>query len=693
MQSILRKVRLVSLLAVCLVAVAASGCGDENGGGGKNNNLQVGSSGRIAVDPLSVTFSQVDLGETTTRDVTITNTHETDKLTLYKISLHARKDGTVEDLKLKNVPEQGFKLAAGKHTTFQVEFTAHGQANAGRIDIISSDPSYSREEPYSLNVDTLANRPELSVDPEVVRFPRLPPGQRDQQTVFVRNFGTAPLVIYSAAYSGGQDFSIDEIPDGQIVLDPYDATSAEQNPERYELELTVHYSPHGDGGDSGEISIESNDLRGQTNDSGHGLTTVDVQANAQAPCILVDGTTRRFGQVPIGAQTTDVVSVTNCGSETLSLTGVEITENSDEDEYALDLGGWDTNGDGMLDAQVNIRPGDSETFQIDYGPIQVGSDTGKAVILSNDPAQPELELDLIGRGSDGQCPEAKVTAKVRGVSSAPRPTISAAPLDYIILDASSSEDPDGRVVDYEWTKLELPDGAQIQLGPTAEDSGDTDKSRREFRALLAGTYKIGLEVKDNEGFRSCNQAVATIVATPNEKIHIELTWTNPEDPDEADDSGSDVDVHLVKMGPGTWFNSPYDIFFRNSNSGDTGIWNPESPSLDIDDTNGAGPENIQMDDPVNCEWYAVGVHYYRQLYGTAYATLRIYVNEDLVYEQLNMPLQRGGQFWDVARIHWNQGQATIQDVNTLMPAAPIDQQPEVTDAMKTSGLCTSESLY
>ncbi len=104
-----------------------------------------------------------------------------------------------------------------------------------------------------------------------------------------------------------------------------------------------------------------------------------------------------------------------------------------------------------------------------------------------------------------------------------------------------------------------------------------------------------------------------------------------------------------------------------------------------------------MNDPQNCEWYALGVHYYRQFFGTAYVTVRVYVDGRLVFEELNRPMQRGGEFWDVARIHWDSGQ--IQLVDELYPAAPMGQDPKVTTMgdglvnMAGSGLCTAASLY
>jgi hypothetical protein len=686
----------VAIAAICLAMGLVLGACSDADGDGSEGGIQTQESGRLLVQPPSIAFAQVELGQTVTEDVTITNIHGSESLSLFDITLKARDGGTAEDLELLNKPADDFELGANQSVTLQIAYTATGRANAAQLEIISSDPNYTREEPFTLNIDTQANSPEIAVSPEVVRFPRLPAGQSQERTLYIRNFGSAPLIIYDVGYSGGSEFSIDPVAGSQIVLDPYELALAEQNPERYELAVKVHYAADGSGGAGGEIRIESNDPSGQSDESGRGIKIVDVQANAQSPCILVNGTTRNFGPVPIGAVYPDVVSMTNCGSQPLVVSGIEITANSADDEFSLDLGEWAVDSTGSLGAEITIIPGARETFQVNYGPLQVGSDTGTVLITSNDPAQPELELDLVGRGSDGLCPVATVGAKVRGVSSAPRATISAAPLDYIVLDGSASTDPDGQVLNYEWTVLEVPEGTNIELGPASGDINDSDQSKREFRALLAGTYKFGLEVVDNEGFRSCNQAVATVVAIPNEQIHIELTWTNPEDFDETDENGSDLDLHLVKMGPGTWFESPYDVYFRNTNSSGGGIWNPGSPSLDIDDTDGLGPENIQFDDPVNCQWYAVGVHYYRQAFGTAYATIRIYINEQPVFEIPIRALEVGNHFWDVARIHWNQGATPgfhVYPVDEIIPAKPAGQAPAVTESMINSGLCTAQGLY
>jgi hypothetical protein len=675
------------------------GCGNC----GDNNSVIGTESGRINVTPDPIAFSQVAIGDSEEISVLVLNL-DPEPLTLFDIQLQAREGGSAEGLELVELPDFPVDIPEDGQVEFRLKYTPSEDQPPAEAELLfpSTDSTFTRDEPKTVRIDALGNEPRLEVLPDPVRFARMPPGERDSQEVVIRNVGSAPLRIWEKPeYSGGEDFRVAE-PSGSfpVALQPYDPDAAQDNPGEYELALDVEYAPVGNGADTGEILIISNDPVGEVLSEDGGLRTsriVEVRANADAPCILVDGLTRNFGQVPIGSASGEIVTVSNCGTQPLEISSIAVTENTADDEFELDLQSWDANDDGELDTSVVLQPNNEETFFIRYTPAQVGADTGTVTIRSNDPIQGELELDLVGRGSEGICPVAQAGAYIRGVNSTPRQSLSAAPLQYIVLDGSDSFDEDGRVAEYNWRAVEWPDGGSMpMLGPTREDIDDTDMSKREFRLLTAGEYVFELTVVDNEGFESCDEPARVIIrAVPNEKVHVELTWTNPEDPDETDEVGSDVDVHLVKMGPGNWFETPYDIYFRNPNnsagSESNGIWNPESPSLDIDDRDGGGPENIQMNDPANCEWYAVGVHYYRQLFGTAYVTVRIYINAQLVYEAINKPMTRGGQFWDVARIHWDSGQ--IYEYDNVFEAAPASMAPDVTAGMSNSGLCTAQDLY
>ncbi len=674
------KAIIVRLLTFVCLTVLAVGCSGGEGG------IDSTETAKIQVSPSSISFSQVKLGDSATEDLLIMNLSD-NPLKILTLELEARDGGSISDLKLLSADKPTITVPPRGEYMVQVEYKPTTEtANKGRIRILANDPTYTEKTPLFVNVDTLASRPQLDVRPGSVRFARMQPGGRSEQKVEVMNIGSAPLIITKApVYSGGEDFRI-ELPEATypLTLEPYDNVLAETSPEKYLLNVKVVYTPAGSNADQGEIQLTSNDTRGSTD----GVRKVEVRANADAPCILVDGLTRNMGQVPIGGSTVDIVTVSNCGTQPLNISAIKVTEN--KTLFDAELGDWDVDTSGALVKPLVLAPGASDTFGVRFTPEVQGTQRGKVVISSNDMVQPELEIEMIARGSDGVCPIADASAIIKGISSAPRKDLSAVPLQYIILDGRASASPNGRIVTYEWEVLSKPPGTIVTLGNVGND---TSTDRREFRLFTAGAYKIGLHVVDDQGFRSCEQSVVTIQSIPNQKVHIELTWTNPSDPNESDGIGSDVDLHFVKLGPAEWFMSPYDIYYQNPNAGKDPIWGPEQPSLDIDVTTGAGPENVTLDNPDNCQWYGIGVHYFRQQFGTAYATIRVYINTVLVYERLHMAMTAGGQFWDVARIHWENGNATIFEYDELYPASLAGLRPTVTDEMKNSGLCTAQNLY
>lgn len=680
--------RVFALLTVVVFTIVGFGCGD------KEDDIGREESGTISVQPSRVTFSGVLLGETETRTLTIENTGDND-LRVFEMEFKAKEGQSIDYLSVEEGPTEGFTLAPDEQKEVEFEYAPEeaGAATAGVLEIFSSDPTYSQEEPLEVDVLTLGNAPRINVSPPVVRYPRLPPGQKMTREVVISNVGDAPLEVYDLSVSGSEDFRIQNV--DKSLPETIEVSSAEQleSEEAREIRVEVEYAPTADGSSTAELVIESNEEPGATAED-PSVKRVEMNANADSACLLIDGTARNLGAVPLGDTRTEAITVENCGSEPLEIEQVEFAD--DSGPYTLNLGSHDGNDDGTLDEPIVVEDrGDTASLTVDYAPEEEGTHRATLVLHSNDPAQPKAEIELIAKGAEGECPEVDVVAKPDTAGGAWRTSVTAAPLDYVLLDASESEDPDGRIVDYNWTVEEKPEGTQVNFGPWEDDTADSDQSKRRFRLLTAGNYQIGLTLEDNDGFRSCEEGLITVTAIPDEKVHVELTWTNPEDPDETDEEGSDVDLHLVKMGPGEWFEEPYDVYYKNPNNGGdgsgSGIWNPENPSLDIDDTDGAGPENIQMNNPQECQWYAIGVHYFRQRFGTAYATVRVYINERLVFEKLNKPLVEGKQFWDVARIHWPSGQ--VYSAGSIQPEPPIGDQPEITDGMKESGLCTAEDLY
>ncbi|MFB6371518.1 MAG: hypothetical protein ABEN55_00035, partial [Bradymonadaceae bacterium] len=118
-------------------------------------------------------------------------------------------------------------------------------------------------------------------------------------------------------------------------------------------------------------------------------------------------------------------------------------------------------------------------------------------------------------------------------------------------------------------------------------------------------------------------------------------------------NGADLDVHYLNP-KGQWNEAPYDIFWHNK----TGDWGRENykqddPTLDIDDTDGAGPENVNHNEPKNSQTYSVGVYYYDDNgFGPSYATVRLYVDGKLAKEYKNKYMSGTFDFWKVGLIEW-----------------------------------------
>ena len=241
------------------------------------------------------------------------------------------------------------------------------------------------------------------------------------------------------------------------------------------------------------------------------------------------------------------------------------------------------------------------------------------------------------------------------------------PQTVLHLHGEGSYSASGKITKWEWA-VEQPSGSQSVFLPSNEVPGPA------FEANVAGVYTFTLRVWDEVDSPSCLPASYKVVVIPDTAIHIELLWHTPEDPDETDtgpDAGSDVDLHLLHPfadgpdldgngKPDGWCDQLYDCFLFNPHPA-WGSYDPavgDDPHLDRDDSDGVGPENLNLAAPEDVI-YRVGVHYSDDHgYGPSYATVRVYLWAQLVFEVADIMLV-DLDMWEVCTIDWVSGEVHV----------------------------------
>jgi len=250
-----------------------------------------------------------------------------------------------------------------------------------------------------------------------------------------------------------------------------------------------------------------------------------------------------------------------------------------------------------------------------------------------------------------------------------------APLATVQLDGRQSTDPDGQALSYAWRIGSAPAGSSVAIS-------NPSSARPTLFAQLAGDYLICLTVTDTTSCRGAEKCV-TMHVVPASKIHVQLTWDKDE---------TDVDLHFMLdgisnflddgqggVGGGTNCNRAKDCSWvcRVPAWGAAGT--TDDPRLDIDDLDGLGPENVNLDAPFNQNPYVIAVHYWCDkpgpMYngnarGTTTATLRVYIDGILrrTWSRLLSPRER----WYVGDIGWNNATTpayTITNRDTVQATA------------------------
>ena len=557
--------------------------------------------------------------------------------------------------------------------TLILEYTPDELGANGVIEFQSNDADART---VTLPVVGNATEVDLLVSPSSVDFGRVGAGEVAIQEITVTNLGTADAVIEGLRVSGSEDFSIklngaDPNIDAHVLMDP-DQDGVLGISSRETMTFQVIYTPQLEGSDRGEVVILSNDSQRE-------MIHIQTLANSASPCVNVltpnstanDSTELQFGPSLIGGINMRQVIIESCGEEPLQILDIRLETNT---AYTL---GTDVPPffPTTLTAIDNDRVRPLLDFNLHFEPINAEVYQDVLLIESNDPVYPEIRVPVLGLGTVNRCPLAQVAVDRYELSS----------LEVLSLDASPSIDldgPDGRPVRYDWSVRSQPVGSTAQIVESFSDPfrpadggpvDDPTTPYAQFFVDIVGEYELELMVTDGLGLSapsdSCQQpeAVVYIHALPDQDVYIELVWSTPNDRDEMDFAGADADLHLLHPLGLTWATSPYDCYYGNPKPDWGPLGEEGDPSLGIDDTSGAGPENINLNTPEYTdqlgENYRIGVHYYSDdLLGESEMTVRVYLLGSLAGEWTRT-LNHSGNFWEVAQIIWTPFEQSAQEID------------------------------
>ena len=503
----------------------------------------------------------------------------------------------------------------------------------------------------------------LAVEPSHLVFSDVPVGEVSSQTLTLSNHGVGTLVITHVGFTGSDQIALQlgdlyANPTGSLLLSPPVTVAPGES-----VDAIVAYAPRSEGLADATLVLF-------TNDPSYPLgLAVPIEAGLSGPCIDVASEEVDFGSVAAGGEGTRTLTLRSCGGEALAITRIALDPSSSAAAFAVDLsllpGGDEASPASPLIVDdpapvallLRYAPPAQSPLDGDGTPIP---DEGTLIIESN--GGPPVQVHLTGQAVDASTPQAVATADEGAL---------VIPQTVLHLRSEGSLASPGPVARYEWT-VDQPAGSASTFKPSATAPNPT------FEVNVAGTYTFSLAVWDAYEQPSA-PASLQVVVIPDEAVHIELLWDTPNDPDQSDEgpeAGADMDLHFTHPYaggselpypgadldgdgvPDGWFDQPFDCFWFNPNpnwgSFDPAV--PDDPGLDRDDTDGAGPENLNLDLPEDDKTYRIGVHYWHDhKFGPSYATLRVYIYGELVWEREDVKLENH-DLWEAATLKWPSGE-------------------------------------
>jgi len=370
-------------------------------------------------------------------------------------------------------------------------------------------------------------------------------------------------------------------------------------------------------------------------------TTIHIAEATSAPCARIspiDGL--RFNASEPGSS--HVLTVENCASGASGATLVidDVAISLDDQADAPDATSFAVQ---IPETAVAIGPGDVSSIVVSYHGAAQGA-SGTLSFRTSDPNLPQARVP-VSATPDGQCTSIGLRCSLEGSRELLQPGSLVAGVSEITCAATAS--PDGQRT-WTWSVGERPVPHHGRI--TAEGAAATVS----FGAF--GAYTVRADHSEREA--ACPTGRHTVHYAPRERLAIEATWHAPNDLDPSRRTstlGADVDLYVARESD-AWHRIADAVSFRNR----APLWDGDvGPRMSAEAANGLGPEHVVYEDPADGD-LRVGLHYYSDNgWGPAVATVRVFVDGALAAEIDHIPLDRRGDFVDVARVSWPSGEVVV----------------------------------
>jgi hypothetical protein len=335
---------LLALVAVLAAAVGLSSCAGYTTSAAGTTSQSGSGSGVLSSSTATVDFGSVDVGNTATQTLTLTDTG-TAPVNISSISVSGTGFST-------SGISAGQTIAAGGNTTFTVQFAPASEGSlTGSISITSSAPG----SPATIALSGTGLQALGSANPSSVTFGGVVVGSSNSSVITLKNNGNATL-SFSQVSVAGSGFSISGLTTSSTI-----AAGATLN-------FNAVFSPASANSSTGSIALTTNGSPAQIAISLTGTGTAATQSLSASPSTL------SFGNVQVGNNASQTVTITNTGNTSVTISGVTATGS-----------GYTATG---ITSGLILSANQTATLTVTFAPAGLGSATGSVSIASDATSSP-----------------------------------------------------------------------------------------------------------------------------------------------------------------------------------------------------------------------------------------------------------------------------------------------------------------